>query len=202
MSFAAINPDDALTAAEAELEEAKARRDAGAKVAELSVHTSWRLAAEATIVRLARSGVEFTSDDIHEAVGDPPAHHNAIGGLFIAASRRREIEAVGYRQSTRPVANARPVRLWRGTGKDSVSSNAPRQGVPTEDPGSGDTSPETPRQPGRSQVDQSQTRRRGLRTATWTTAETAAPCVRCGRPAFLRLDGQPRHRLDCLRGEV
>ncbi len=32
----------------------------------------------------------------------------------------------------------------------------------------------------------------------WTAAATAAPCVRCGWPAFCRApDGRPRHRVDC-----
>ncbi len=92
----------------------RTRRDRGARLAENSAHTSWRLAAEATLRRLAASGREFTTDDVHAAVGSPPGHHNALGGLFIAAARRREIVPTGYRPSARPEANRRAVRTWRG----------------------------------------------------------------------------------------
>lgn len=96
------------------LEPPRAARDRGAKLAENSVHTGWRLAAEATIRRLAARGVVFTSDDVCQIAGRPPGHANAVGGLFIAASRRGEIQPAGYRPSQRPEAHARILRCWRG----------------------------------------------------------------------------------------
>ena len=91
-----------------------AERDAGAKNALLSAHTSWRIAAEAVLEELAKSGIEFTADDVRARVGRPPGHDNALGGLFIGAAKREEIVAVGFRVSTRREAHARPIRVWRG----------------------------------------------------------------------------------------
>ncbi len=96
------------------LEPPRAARDRGAKLAENSVHTGWRLAAEAAIASLAASGRLFTAEDVRDRVGSPPGHHNALGGLFIAAARRREIVAGGYQPSTRTEAHARILRCWRG----------------------------------------------------------------------------------------
>lgn len=93
--------------------EARAARDAGAQAAANSVHTSWRLAAEAAIRRLAASGKNFTSDDIDAIVGRPPGHANSVGGLIIGAAKRGLIEPAGYAQSKRPAANARAIRVWR-----------------------------------------------------------------------------------------
>lgn len=94
--------------------EARAARDVGAQMAADSAHTSWRLAAEAAIRRLAGAGGLFTADDVHNAVGGPPGHVNAVGGLMIGAAKRGIIVADGYRQSSRPEAHARAVRTWRG----------------------------------------------------------------------------------------
>lgn len=101
---------------QADLFDAGQRRDDGAAAAVNAVHTTWRVGAEAALKRLIYSGRPFTADDLHELVPEPPGHHNAVGGLFIGAARRGEIEAVGYRQSDRPEAHRRPVRVWRGTG--------------------------------------------------------------------------------------
>lgn len=92
-------------------------RDVGAERAGLSVHTFWRLAAEKHIGRLAESGDEFTSDQLHQAVGAPPGHASSVGALFLTAAKRDLIEAVGYRRSARPEAHARIVTVWRGTGR-------------------------------------------------------------------------------------
>jgi len=92
----------------------RSSRDTGANLAENSLHTSWRVAAERVIRRLASSGREFSSDDLHDALGDPPGHRSSIGSLFLTAAKRGEIVAVGYRQSSRPEANARAIRTWQG----------------------------------------------------------------------------------------
>ncbi len=53
---------------EPSLFDALASRDHGAQLAADSVHTSWRLAAEAVIRRLAARGGVFTSDDVNGAL--------------------------------------------------------------------------------------------------------------------------------------
>lgn len=91
-----------------------AARDLGADLAANSVHTGWRVAAEAAIDRLAATGRQFTADDVRDRVGGPPGHHNALGGVFIAAARRGQIRPVGYRASDRRQAHRRPIRTWVG----------------------------------------------------------------------------------------
>jgi hypothetical protein len=91
-----------------------AARDLGADRAANSVHTSWRLAAEAAIGRLAATGRVFDAEDVRDRVGGPPGHHNALGGVFIAAARRGQIRPVGYRASGRREAHRRPIREWVG----------------------------------------------------------------------------------------
>lgn len=98
------------------LEQARQERDTGAGQAHNAVHSHWRVAAEEAIRRLADTGREFTVEDVTDRIGPPPGHHNAIGGAFIAASKRGEIQAVGYRQATRRSAHARVIRVWRGGG--------------------------------------------------------------------------------------
>ncbi len=163
------------------VEAGRSRRDAGARLAENSVHTSWRLAAEEAIRRLAATGRLFTSDDLHDAVGDPPGHVNSIGSLFLTAARRGEIVADGYRTSARAEAHARPVRLWRGT----------RQ--PAETPAKSQT-PREPERPASAVHDATAVRR--APTGTWSVADVTVPCVVCRKPAFLRdPEGHPRHRV-------
>ena len=75
------------------------------------------LAAEAVIRRLARSGREFDAETVRDAVGAPLGCRPAVlGALFLAAARRGEIIACGFRQATRPEARRRILRVWRGTG--------------------------------------------------------------------------------------
>lgn len=96
------------------LDEGRARRDVGARAAENAAHTIWRVAAECAIDELAADGRDFDADDLHDRVGGPPGHRNAVGSLFLTAARDGKIRHVGYRQSRRPDAHARVIRVWRG----------------------------------------------------------------------------------------
>ena len=88
----------------------------GAKNAELSLFTGWRLWAEDELDRLIDTGRPFTADDLRSVVGDPPdgAHVNGVGSLFTNATRAGRILMVGYRPSSRPQARGRVLRVWRG----------------------------------------------------------------------------------------
>lgn len=175
-------------------DEGRRLRDEGAQQALDGADTRARLAGEKAIRDLARSGREFTSDDVHELVGHPLGASTAVmGSLFLTSAQAGLIEHVGYRQSRRREAHGRVVKTWRGTGK--VVADRPQPKKPesvsvtdSADPRLHDATPATPDRT---------SRRREVSAGTWTTADTPAPCVRCNRPAFMRLDGAPRHRADC-----
>lgn len=96
-------------------EEGRRRRDEGAKRAEHGATALSRRAGEEGIRRLARERDTFTSDDLHdllETEGAPTLESKLVGALFLHASRRGEIEAVGWATSTRPSRNSGPVRVW------------------------------------------------------------------------------------------
>lgn len=95
--------------------EAMARRDEGARAAELSLDERWYQWAVRELDRLIASGGTFDADDLRAVVGDPPdgKHVNGIGGLFLSASKRGRIVMAGYAPSTRPEARGRVLRVWR-----------------------------------------------------------------------------------------
>lgn len=98
-----------------ELEEARRRRDEGAEAASLGAHAWARMAGEQALADLARSGREFSSDDVHEAVGSPlGCGPGVIGSLFLMAARRGEIVHTGYVQSRRATSHGRVIKTWRG----------------------------------------------------------------------------------------
>jgi hypothetical protein len=74
---------------------------------------SYHAQAMAAIHVLA-CGPDFTSDDLHAALGEwTPTHPNSVGAAFHAATRAGIIVRVGYRQSARPEAHARIVAIYR-----------------------------------------------------------------------------------------
>lgn len=97
------------------LAEARARRDRGAGRADHAGHPWVRVQLQHHLDELIASGQPFTADTLRERAGDPIGDPNLIGALILAASRAGRIERVGYRESTRPEAHARVLRLWRGT---------------------------------------------------------------------------------------
>lgn len=104
----ALSLDDAL-------EEARRRRDEGLTAARTGAAIGYRLAFEKALAQLADSGQPFTVDDVRRIAGDPiGTSPQALGGMIAHAAKRGQIRAVGYQQSARPEAHARPVRVWRG----------------------------------------------------------------------------------------
>jgi len=59
-----------------------------------------------------QSGIEFTTDEIHDEVG-APSHPNLWGVLFAKMKASGRFVKVGYRPSRRPEANGRVVAVWR-----------------------------------------------------------------------------------------
>lgn len=89
-------------------------RDDGAEAA-LRNAEEWAEAAWAALLELAASGEGFTSEDLRRRAGDAPVP-NAVGGLFLRASRRRLIAKSGtYRRGTRPESHATELPVWKGT---------------------------------------------------------------------------------------
>ena len=108
-------PYDGAPTLDDALAEARQRRDEGTRAASLNTWGPWRRRAEAELERLARSGREFTSDDLVDAVGLPVASStNAVGALFRAAARRRLIVTTGATTSRRASRAGGLVRTWRG----------------------------------------------------------------------------------------
>jgi hypothetical protein len=94
---------------------AEALRDAGAARADAAQPEEWKAAVDAEILRRARSGDTFTADDVSAVVGDSPTgSQGAMGARFMAASRRRVIERVGFVKSGRASVHAHPVTQWKG----------------------------------------------------------------------------------------
>ncbi|MEX2275245.1 MAG: hypothetical protein WEA10_06755 [Actinomycetota bacterium] len=91
---------------------AESLRDSGADAA-LRFADEWRAKAERAIEYLIRTGTDFSSDDIRRIAGDPPTP-NALGAVFVNASKAGRIELVEYRRSQRLGRHAARVGVWRG----------------------------------------------------------------------------------------
>lgn len=76
---------------------------------------AWKDRWNQAIAALARTGEEFTADDVRKIAGAPTDHENAAGALFNGAARRGLIRRVGYRKSARDVLHAHPIAVWKGT---------------------------------------------------------------------------------------
>ena len=74
----------------------------------------WKDAARQALAAFARSGTEFTAEDVRDVVGDPPGHPNAMGGSFQKASRQGLIHRVGFRPARRPSRNVSSLAVWKG----------------------------------------------------------------------------------------
>ena len=84
------------------------RRDAGMKRV-IEADPTWNERALLEIEWLI-PGQAFDSDLLHELMGDDePDHPNSYGAAINAATKRDLIEAVGFKKSTRPSANARRI---------------------------------------------------------------------------------------------
>jgi|SRR5262245_36291101 len=80
---------------------------------------NWYELAYAALCDLARSGREFTSEDVTARVGLPRGEvetnrNNAVGALMSACARQGIIRRVGYRKAERSDLHAAVVGVWVG----------------------------------------------------------------------------------------
>lgn len=86
---------------------------AGVEQADENTEDHWRAWALREITIMAGNGLEFTSDDIREVVGEPD-HPNRWGGVWLAARRAGVIVPTGQvRPSTTATRHGSLVRVWR-----------------------------------------------------------------------------------------
>jgi hypothetical protein len=88
-------------------------RDEGTARVSTNAPEEWVALCDAIIRQLARSGEEFTAEEVRIWTGNPP-HPNALGARFLVASKANLIRRVGYRNATRPEAHARVLRVYQG----------------------------------------------------------------------------------------
>lgn len=92
---------------------AAAVRDAGEQQALSFDGGAWSDAAWRELVRLARTGREFSADDLIDEVGLPDSP-GTCGATIGAARRAGLIRAVGYTTSRRVTRHGGVQRLWKG----------------------------------------------------------------------------------------
>lgn len=76
-----------------------------------SLRREWIDHAASQILHLFR-GKEFSSDDVHEIIGDPP-ERNWMGACIAQLRNKGKITHIRYKTSARREANCRPVSVWR-----------------------------------------------------------------------------------------
>ncbi|MGH7721357.1 MAG: hypothetical protein ACRENL_00800 [Candidatus Dormibacteria bacterium] len=108
----------------ASLRQARRQRDSGIALVEGAESSVWMTAARRCIDRFARSGEEFSSEDVRAAVG-APLHPAAMGALFMAAVRDDGLLRVGRVQSCRPEARGRWLATYRGAIPPSIDARVP-----------------------------------------------------------------------------
>ena len=76
----------------------------------------WLKLFQSTGKELARSGAEFTSEDIVDFIGLPPneSNHNAVGAAMKSLCQLLKLTRIGFRASNRPESRARMIAIWQG----------------------------------------------------------------------------------------
>jgi hypothetical protein len=91
-------------------------RDDGIRRADEHADRDWKRAAYEAVSNLALFREHFTTDDVHELLGDAVSTHEkrAMGAIMRRAARDGLIEATDrYVASDRPEAHRNPKRVWR-----------------------------------------------------------------------------------------
>lgn len=90
-------------------------RDDGIRRADEHADRDWKDAAYAAVVELAHRRQVFTTDSVHEIIGDVSTHEKrAMGAIMRRAARDGLIVATDrYVASDRSEAHRNPKRVWR-----------------------------------------------------------------------------------------
>lgn len=84
--------------------------------AEANADFTWKLEAEATLMRLIKQDHDFTSEDvlrILEEKGVTTHEKRALGGLMQRLSKQGYIRFIRYTKATRDSRHGAPIALWR-----------------------------------------------------------------------------------------
>ncbi len=80
-----------------------------------AVPEEWKTAFVREVQRLARTGRQFTSEDVVSVVGVPAgANPNVVGARVSACAKMRIIRRCGFRKSKRPERRSAIVAVWVG----------------------------------------------------------------------------------------
>jgi hypothetical protein len=96
-----------------------AGRQAGVEAiarAKQAADPGWYRAAVSAVLMCSELGVPFTSDDVWVRIPEEfrTKEPRALGSVMRLLSEQGVIEATGqWRESSRPQAHARPMRVWR-----------------------------------------------------------------------------------------
>lgn len=78
---------------------------------------AWDADVEAFMIRMARTGQKFTSEDLTapppKGAGMPPGHPNTVGATLQAFHREGRIIPTGWTLAKRPSSHAAALRTWR-----------------------------------------------------------------------------------------
>jgi len=75
----------------------------------------WMRLAHAVVIRLASTGMGFTTDDVWKALPECSLEKRAMGAVMLKAKREGVIVSNGqFQKSARPENHARDVRIWVG----------------------------------------------------------------------------------------
>jgi hypothetical protein len=95
----------------------KTLRDEGTMSVLQNSSNEWKFEADLCMNKLIALGVPFTSEDLRDAMTIEPHHPNAVGGYWIHAVKRFDLEIVGYKKAEKPKARAHVLPVWVQKGK-------------------------------------------------------------------------------------
>jgi hypothetical protein len=95
-------------------ETGREKRDRKIQQVDGNADPAWRNEAEATVLRLAATGIDFTTSDVWESGLRRPREPRALGAVIKHLSKAGHIVPAGYYVNSRePNQNARPLCVWR-----------------------------------------------------------------------------------------
>lgn len=91
-------------------------RDEGTTLVRNNSPEEWKSQADECMQMLIDSGEPFTSEDLRDLMTIEPHHPNAVGGYWIAAVKRYDLETVGYKKADKPNSRRHILPIWVAKG--------------------------------------------------------------------------------------